>query len=88
MARVKTMGQFKSKMANLAINMQKNLSQARDDSGEVTESGTVNLDVLDNDRGGKSKSIFSLDQSNPASATSEGEWVVLASGARIKFDGD
>jgi VCBS repeat-containing protein len=82
------MGKCKSKMTKMAKKFQKNLQQAQEDTGEVTESGTADLDVLDNDRGGKSKSIFSLDQTNPASATNEGEWVVLASGARIKFDGD
>ena len=64
----------------------KKLPQARDDSAEVEENGTVSIDVLNNDLGGRAKRLFSLDQDDPSNQTAPGDWVTLDSGARIKIE--
>ena len=65
-----------------------NTPQAKDDTGAVSENGVVQLDVLGNDNGGNSISLFSLDQANPSAPTGPGELVALPSGAQIMIVGD
>jgi len=64
------------------------LPQAQDDTGTTSEDDVVYLDVLDNDSGGNSISIYSIDQDDPTIETGDGEWILLASGARIMIQGD
>jgi VCBS repeat-containing protein len=60
--------------------------QAVDDFAFVLEDGTVTVDVLDNDRGGNSKTLLSVDQSALTAAGASG---TLASGALVSIvDGE
>ena len=65
----------------------KKLKHARDDSDAATENEVISIDVLDNDRGGRAKKIFSLNQDDPSERTPRNEWVELDSGARVKIAG-
>ncbi len=65
----------------------KKLPQARDDDAQVTEDESVSINVMANDRGGRAKKLFSIDQNDPTNKTKPGEWIDLPSGARIKIEG-
>jgi len=65
----------------------KKLPQARDDDAQVTEDESVSINVMANDRGGRAKKLFSIDQDDPTNKTKPGEWIDLPSGARIKIEG-
>ena len=66
-----------------------NTPQAEDDFftfGDVD--GYQYLDVLANDSGGDAKALWSVDQSNLLVETGIGQWVTLASGARVMITAD
>ena len=76
-------GKFKNEFAKKWM---KKLPQANDDAAEVNEDGMVSIDVLDNDRGGRAKTLYSIDQDNPSNQTDPDDWVELDSGARIRIE--
>jgi len=74
-----------------------NTPQARDDLYEFNEDGSTlqYLDVLDNDLGGESKALWSVYQDDTSTPTNElltqtavGDWVTLASGAKVSITAD
>jgi VCBS repeat-containing protein len=73
-------------MSALKIKLAIKLPQGVDDYGNVIEGENVYLDVLANDLGGNSISIYSLDQNDPTLQTLEGIWIDLGSRARIKIE--
>jgi VCBS repeat-containing protein len=56
--------------------------QARDDTATGGEDAAFSIDVLANDRGGRAKSLYSVDQDNPRHALTA---TTLASGATISI---
>lgn len=60
--------------------------QAVNDRGRGYENDQISLDVRANDLGGKNHRLWSLNQSDLASVTADGDRQTLSSGAQIWFD--
>ena len=71
-------------MGATTIKLSTKLPQAQDDTGMVLEDAVVSLDVLDNDLGGNSTSIYSLNQDDLTIETGGGS-ETLVSGAVISI---
>jgi VCBS repeat-containing protein len=56
--------------------------QAQDDSATGGEDAAFSIDVLANDRGGRARSLYSVDQNNPSHALTS---TTLASGATVSI---